>query len=287
MAAFSRGIRTALLQHSFRLPSTIRTAAFTPRPQYAPSHISNRFFSSSIPRQARLPLRTTSPTPSIPSYMTRDPVLRQVMSSREPVLLYKEPNPWKNYGRTYFWAIMATGVGMYSFYFARVHVPKDSPFFVLPTYLFVGAAFIIIGVHIFQRPVRRISTLEVLPAKMGGQMRFRLRGRKYPFLAETEMTTEFWEPVISEKTNPMKRELIEAERARKQSLSEGLGSFGYFRMVVEFLARALDQKTTSFFNRFKYFVLQFGQATIQVRGMKWKVDCRGYLLEDGQGMFLL
>ncbi|KAF1949161.1 hypothetical protein CC80DRAFT_540517 [Byssothecium circinans] len=282
MAAFSRGLRGTLLQTSFRLPSTLRTAILFPRPQFAPSQTSVRFFSSSICR--RFPVAARRPAPGAPSYVSSDPVLRRVVATREPVLLYREPNPRKYLTRTYAWALAASGVGLYSFYFARVYVPAEQPFFVTPLYLFLGFAFLAIGMHIFQRPVRRITTIEVIPATMSGRLQLRLRGRKYPFLKETELTTDVWEPVMTEKTKPLVEEIVEAERARSQSITEGLGSLGYLSMVVEFMARLLDQRTTSFFNNFKHFVFQFGQVTVEVDGVKWKLDCNGYLLEDGKAI---
>ncbi|KAF2643223.1 hypothetical protein P280DRAFT_467289 [Massarina eburnea CBS 473.64] len=283
MAAFSRGLGGSLPKNSFRLLSTLRGAVLTPRHQYAPSHTSIRFLSSSLPRRSAAPIRARS-APSAPSYLASDPVLRRVIASREPVLLYKEPSRTKYLARTYGWALAATGVGLYSFYFAKVYVPVDTPFFVAPLYFFLGAAFVAIGTHIWLRPTLRVTTLELIPASRGGKIQVRIRGRKYPLFRETEVITDIWEPVMSEKTNPLREEIAEANRARSQNITEGLGSLGYVSMVIEFMARFLDQKTTSFFNNFKYFVLQFGLAMIEVDGVKWKLDCNGYLLEEGKAL---
>ncbi|CAI6336070.1 unnamed protein product [Periconia digitata] len=289
MAAFSRGLAGALRlqqqqqqQHCFRFSSSLRTAVFTnARPQHvsSPCNVS-RFFSSAMRQRFAAPIRQARP--AAPSYVTGDPVLRRVISDRSPVLLYREPNPRKYLFQVYGFAALATSIGLYSFYFGKT-VPKEQPFFVVPTYLFIGFAFVIIGVHIFQRPVRRITTLEVLPPAMGGRLQMRIRGRKHPFAKETELLTDIWEPTITEKTYPMVKEITEANRARRQKLLDGLGGMGYLSLVWELGARFLDQKWTSFFLRFKFAVLQFGQAKIDIDGVKWKLDCNGYLLEDGKG----
>ncbi|PVH93118.1 hypothetical protein DM02DRAFT_721844 [Periconia macrospinosa] len=284
MAAFSRGLTSILHQRCFQLPSPIRTANLTVRrqcPPCPPRCTADRYFSSAISRRFAAPVRDTRP--AIPSYVTSDPVLRRVISDRLPILLYREPNPRKYLLKVYGFAILSTGIGLYSFYFGKT-VPKEQPFFVVPTYIFIGFAFVVIGVHIFQRPVRRITTLEVLPPAMGGRLQLRMRGRSHPFAKETELVTDIWEPVITEKTNPMVKEILEANRARKQSLLDGLGDRGYLSAIWELGARFLDQRWTSFFLRFKFAVLQFGQAKIDVDGVKWKLDCNGYLLEDGKAL---
>lgn len=206
-----------------------------------------------------------------------------MISERQPILLYKEPNPRKYLAKTYGFAVLATSIGLYSFYFGKT-VPKEQPFFVVPTYLFIGFAFVAIGVHIFQRPARRITMLEILPPALGGRLQLRLKGRKHPFAKETELVTDIWNPVISEKTNPMVAEILEATRARRQNIFDGLSKFGYFARVVELGARFLDQRWTSFFLRFKFAVLQFGQVKLDLDGIKWKLDCNGYLLEDGKAL---
>lgn len=283
MAAFPRGLTSILHRRCFRLPSPIRTVNVPVRPQCPqcpPRCIAHRYFSSAISRRFAEPSRYRRT--ATPSYVTSDPVLRKVISDRLPILLYKEPDPKKYLFTVYGFAIVSTGIGLYSFYFSKT-VPKEQPFFVVPTYIFIGFAFVAIGVHIFQRPVRRITTLEVLPPAMGGRLQMRIRGRKHPFAKETELVTDIWEPVITEKTNPMVKEIREASRARKQSLLDGLSDRGYLAAIWELGARFLDQRWTSFFLRFKFAVLQFGQAKLDVEGVKWKLDCNGYLLEDGKG----
>jgi hypothetical protein len=45
----------------------------------------------------------------------------------------------------------------------------------------------------------------------------------------------------------------------------------------------VHQKWTNFFLRFKFAVLRFGIAKVKVQGEEWKIDCSGWLLENGKG----
>jgi hypothetical protein len=54
--------------------------------------------------------------------------------------------------------------------------------------------------------------------------------------------------------------------------------------VWEGSARWVHQKWTNFFLKFKFAVLRFGIAKVQVAEGRWKIDCSGYLLENGKGM---
>lgn len=174
------------------------------------------------------------------------------------------------------------GIGLYNFYWVN-NLPEGLSFFVLPTYVVIGVAFVAIGIHIFQRPVRRITMLEIIPGTMGGRLQLRLNVRKTPFAKESVVVADTWEATLSEKTYPIVKELVEADRARKQSIREGLGHMFIVAQGWEIAARWIEQKWTSFFLKFKFAVLQFGIAEIEVEGVKWKIDCEGWLREDGKG----
>jgi hypothetical protein len=110
-----------------------------------------------------------------------------------------------------------------------------------------------------------------------------LRVRQTPWSKESEVIADTWEPTISDRTNSMVLEMREADRARRQSIREGLGHMFIVARGWEIAARWLEQKWTSFFLKFKFAILQFGIAEIDIDGVKWKVDCEGWLLEDGKG----
>jgi hypothetical protein len=194
-----------------------------------------------------------------------DPVLRTVIQTREPVVLYKEPSRTRYLWRVYSWATIATGIGLYNFYWVK-HLPHEQPFFVAPTYVVIGVAFVAIGIHIFQRPVRRISALEVIPGTLGGRLQLRLRVRKTPWSRESIVITDPWEATISEKTHPIVKEIVEADRARKQNITEGLEHMFIALRFWEIAARWLEQKAVSVFLKFKFAVLQFG-----ITGFMWTV----------------
>jgi hypothetical protein len=82
----------------------------------------------------------------------------------------------------------------------------------------------------------------------------------------------------------MVEELMEAERARKQNVFQGLEHESILSRSWEYSARWVHQKWTNFFLSFKFAVLRFGIAKVEVQGEKWKIDCSGWLLEDGKGM---
>lgn len=285
MSAFSRGFRNVSLGLHLPLRQSATRNAHRhtiqfPRPR--PDQYFGRY-SRVITRKLTCTVRNGY---SAKSPITGDPIVLNVMRTRQPALLYKEP-PMRPYLlRVYAFATLATGVGAFNFWWAS-HLPKEQPIWVPPIYLFIGAAFVVIGVHIFQRPVRRISLLEVLPASMGGRLQLRITARKSPFAKESVLVTEIWEPMLSERTFPMVEEMQEAQRARTQALSEGLENYNIISKSWELAARFIDQKWTSFFLKFKYFVLQFGIAHINLDGVKWKVDCTGYLREEGKGWSLL
>ncbi|KAL1613269.1 hypothetical protein SLS60_001501 [Paraconiothyrium brasiliense] len=134
-----------------------------------------------------------------------------------------------------------------------------------------------------KRPVRRLATLEVVPGYRGGRLQLRLTGRKEPWAKDQVIETDIFNATISEKTRPMLAEIVEANRARHQSITQGLEHLSIPLKVWEIMARWIEQKWTSFFLRFKFAVLQFGIIHIEVDGVKWKIDCTGYLREQGAG----
>ena len=181
---------------------------------------------------------------------------------------------------------MTTGIGLFNFWWVSA-LPQGLSWFVAPTYIVVGTAFTAIGIHIYQRPVRRIATLEVIPGSMGGRLQLRIRGKKEPWSKDQVIQTDIWNATISEKTEPLLAEIVEAERARRQNITTDLEGFSLPGKVWEIAARWMEQKWTSFFLRFKFAVLQFGIIHVEVDGVKWKIDCTGYLREEGKGMLFI
>jgi hypothetical protein len=80
-------------------------------------------------------------------------------------------------------------------------------------------------------------------------------------------------------------ELLEAERFRRQRVWQDMEDLNILERVWEGSARWVHQKWTNFFLKFKFAVLRFGIAKVEVQGGKWKIDCSGYLLENGKGMW--
>ncbi|KAF2254549.1 hypothetical protein BU26DRAFT_600223 [Trematosphaeria pertusa] len=276
MAAFSRGLPSVLPQRSFHFPSSIRAAIFKAQPRFTQSHAPARSFSSSVLHRYQSPASSRS-------FVSSDPVLRTVIQTREPVLLYKEPaNKWYLW-KVYGLACTCVGIGLYNWKFA-VELPKDMQWFVPPTYYVIGFAMLAIGFHVFTRPVRRIHSLEIIPNTMGGPLQLRIRARIAPFLKERVILADLTEATISEKTAPMVAELVEADRARNQRLTEGLEHLSILPRIWELAARWLEQKWTSFFLKFKFAVLRFGIAQVEVNGVKWKLDCSGWLLDEGRAI---
>ena len=207
------------------------------------------------------------------------------MQTRQPVLLYQEP-PRRNYlWPIYAWATTSSAIGLFCFWWVSA-LPTGLAFFVAPIYTVMGVGFTAIGIHIYQRPVRRIATLEVIPASMGGRLQLRIRGKKEPWSKDQVIETDIWNATISEKTGPMMAEMVEAERARRQKITGDLEGFSLPGKAWEIAARWVEQKWTSFFLRFKFAVLQFGIIHVEVDGVKWKIDCTGYLREEGAGKLL-
>ncbi|KAK3216852.1 hypothetical protein GRF29_1g1164976 [Pseudopithomyces chartarum] len=154
-------------------------------------------------------------------------------------------------------------------------------------------------VLLYQEPIRKnylwkvygwatvtsgIATLEVIPGSMGGRLQLRIRGRKEPWSKDQVIETDIWNATISEKTQPIMQEIMEAERARRQKITTDLEDFSLLGKAWEIAARWVEQKWTSFFLRFKFAVLQFGIIHVEVDGVKWKIDCTGYLLEQGRAV---
>ncbi|KAH4944973.1 hypothetical protein HBI23_012280 [Parastagonospora nodorum] len=286
MSPVSRGFAGFLRQQSFRLPSSLRAAVFGGREQFfQPSTIRNsRNFGSSFLRRYEYQYKSQlAQKPSV--FVNNDPVLRQVAQTRQPVTIYRAPKNRWYYLKVYGTAALWIGTGAYSIKFQDdVKDLKDLAFFIRPTYVVVGIGFIIIGSYICTAPVNRMRALEVLPSIHGGPMQLRMTVRSAPWTKERVVFANLGGPTISEKTNPMVEELMEAERARKQSVFQGLEHESIITRSWEYSARWVHQKWTNFFLSFKFAVLRFGIAKVEVQGEKWKIDCSGWLLEDGKAI---
>lgn len=175
-------------------------------------------------------------------------------------------------------------MGAFSIKFNDDIKDRDLGFFVRPTYIFVGVAFIIIGSYICTAPTNRIRALEVIPSLTGGQIQFRLSVRAAPWSKERIIHSNLGGATISEKTGPMVQELMEAERFKRQNVWDDLGHLSIPGRVWEGSARWVHQKWTNFFLKFKFAVLRFGIAKVKVQGDEWKIDCSGWLLEDGKAV---
>jgi hypothetical protein len=183
-------------------------------------------------------------------------------------------------------ACATIAAGLYALRF-RYTLSDDLPFFVGPTYIVVGFILIAIGCYIFTAPVSRCSSIELIPNRSGSGVQFLIKARTIPMTGDRVIYAGLGEATVREKTKPVALELAEAQRARTQSLRDGLEDMFIARRMWELAARWIDQKWTSFFLRFKFAVLRFGVVPMTVEGSKWKIDCSGYLLEEGQGTFCL
>lgn len=285
MPAFSRGLDGFFRQQTLRLPSSLRTALFGTRHVLAQPTIlrSSRSFTSSLLRTYQYPTRSP-PTLKQNNFISKDPVLRQVTQTRLPVTLYTAPqNKWY-YLKVYGTAALWIGVGAFSVKFNYDVQDFGLPFFVRPTYIFVGLGFIAIGCYISTAPANRMRALEVVPSLQGGPMMLRMAVRPAPWAKERSIVVSLSQVSMSEKTEPMVRELAEAERARRQRVWVDLDEFSLPGRVWEGSARWVHQKWMSFFLRFKFAVLRFGIAEVEVQGQKWKIDCSGWLMEDGRAV---
>jgi hypothetical protein len=282
MPPISRGFAGFFHHHSLRLPSSLRAALFGNREQFFNPNAtrSSRSFTSSILRREKFQYQSSN---TRQSFYSSDPVLRQVNQSRQPVLLYKAPkNRWyylKVYGTAGLWI----GTGAFAIKFQDDNKNQELPFFVRPTYVVVGIGFIIIGCYICTAPTNRIRTLEVMPSILGGPVQLRLTAKSAPWAKERMIYSNVGGATISEKTFPMVEELMEADRARRQTVFQGLEHASVLSRSWEYSARWVHQKWTNFFLSFKFAVLRFGIAKVEVKGEKWKIDCSGWLLEDGRG----
>jgi hypothetical protein len=200
------------------------------------------------------------------------------------VLLYQAPKSKWYYLKVYGVAGLWIGTGVIAIKFQdNIKDMKDLAFFVRPTYVVVGLSFIVIGCYICTAPTNRMRALEVLPSVHGGPIQLRMTVRAAPWTKERTIYSNVGGATISEKTNPMVEELLEADRARRQSVFEGLEHLSLLSRSWEYSARWVHQKWTNFFLSFKFAVLRFGIAKVEVQGEKWKIDCSGWLLEDGKG----
>lgn len=288
MAAFSRGFDAFLRQHTLRLPSSLRAALFGTRASFCQptsAQRNARSFTSSVLRRYQNSYRSNLTSPKS-SFVSNDPVLRQVAQTRQPVLIYQAPRNRWYYAKVYGTGALWIGVGAYSMKFNDDIKDMGMPFFVRPTYVVVGAAFIVIGCYICTAPTNRMRMLEVMPSMQGGPMQLRMTVRAAPWSKERVIYSQLGSATISEKTEPMVQELLEAERFRKQRVWDDLGHMNIAARAWEGSARWVHQKWTNFFLRFKFAVLRFGIAKVKVQGEDWKIDCSGWLMENGKGMLL-
>lgn len=285
MAAFSRGLDGFLRHQTFRLPSSLRAALFGSRRQFPQqTTIQNaRSFTSSVLRRYQYPTRSRIPIPPKPS-LSNDPVLRQVAQTRQPVTIYEAPNDKWYYMKVYGIAALWIGVGAFSIKFSSDIEGRGLSFFVRPTYIVVGLAFVVIGCYISTAPASRMRALQVVPSLQGGPMQLRMTVRSVPWAKERTIYANLGGATISEKTEPMVQELMEAERARRQRVWVDMEHLSLPGRIWEGSARWVHQKWTSFFLRFKFAVLRFGIAQVEVQGEKWKIDCSGWLLENGKAV---
>ncbi|CAA9965711.1 hypothetical protein PTMSG1_09070 [Pyrenophora teres f. maculata] len=282
MPAFSRGGFNNPM--TFRLPSSLRAALFGARDTiFTPTPTTTRTFTSTFLR--RYALAKPSVQTARSTFLSNDPVLRQVTQTRQPVLLYRAPrNKWY-YAKVYGTGALWIGVGAFSIKFNDDIKDTGLPFFVRPTYVVVGAAFIAIGCYICTAPTNRMRLLEVVPGLQGGgAMQLRMTVKAAPWSTERVIYSNIGGATISEKTEPMVKELLEAERFRRQKVWQDLEGYGVLGKVWEGSARWVHQKWTNFFLRFKFAVLRFGIAKVKVQGDEWKIDCSGWLLEDGKAI---
>ncbi|KAF2110157.1 hypothetical protein BDV96DRAFT_584478 [Lophiotrema nucula] len=287
MSAFSRGLAGFLHHRSICLPSSIRATLFAPRHQLVLQRSESRLFFSSTSRQyARGPGVGSAPRypTSSRNFMLNDPVLREVELLKKPVLIYKAPRRLLRNLTTYGLACTLVGGGLWTLQW-RYELPKDLPYFVGPTYVLVAFIMLAIAGYIFSAPVGRCSSIEVIPTLRGPtQLRIRAKIVPFPYPPEREIIVNLANVTLSEKTGQIVAELKEADRARRQNISEGLEGMFITRRGWELLARFIEQKWTSFFLMFKFNVLRFGIVRIEVNDQKWKVDCSGYMLEEGRAI---
>ncbi|PSN70235.1 hypothetical protein BS50DRAFT_632148 [Corynespora cassiicola Philippines] len=278
MTAASRGLNGLFHQHSLRLPSSIRAVLFSARPQYAQSRGTIRHIASTASRGYRYPSSSGAR-----SFISTDPILSAVSRTRQPILLYKAPEDRRWLYKTYALASGCVGLGLWTLKFGN-ELPIDMPFFVTPTYNVVGLILLAIGFVAVRRPTNRIQSLEVVPTTIGGPLQLRIRAKPAPFLKEKVILAHIGEVTLSEKSMPMVTELKDLEEFRKQKVSEDLGDGFILVRGWELSARYIYKKWTMFFNRFKHVVLSFGIVRLNHADHKWKIDCTGYLLEDGKAL---
>lgn len=284
MSSFRCNVDGFLHQHSLRLPTPLRAALFRAHEQpCTPSTFgTRRSLTSAVVRRSEYHYKSNVAQRSS-AFVNHDPVLRQVVQSRQPVTIYRAPKNRWYYARVYGVAALWIGVGAYSIKFNDDIKEQDLAFFVRPTYIGVGLGFIAIGCYVCTAPTNRMRALAVMPSLQGGPMQLRMSVRAAPWTRERTIFSNLGGATISEKTEPMVQELLEAERARRQRVFTDLEHLSILGRVWEGSARWVHQKWTSFFLRFKFAVLRFGIAEVDVQGEKWKIDCSGWLLENGRG----
>ncbi|KAF2751918.1 hypothetical protein M011DRAFT_491409 [Sporormia fimetaria CBS 119925] len=286
--SFSRGFSSFLHQNAFRLPSSLRVAFCSARSHPTPARLSQVLRTPLFRQYARpshVVLRgTPARTGSSQEYFLRDSVMRAVVNTKHPAVLYRAPDRRLYMLGVYGLAFSLVAGGLWTLRF-RYQLPEGLPFFVGPTYVVV--AFLMLGIagYIFSAPVARCTSIELIPSTISRTpVQLRIKVRSLPFLNDQVIIADLNQVSVAEKLNPVTLELLEADRARHQSLSEGLENYGLINYGWEVSARWIEQKWTSFFLRFKFAVLRFGIVKLKVNDEKWKVDCSGFLLEDGQAI---
>ncbi|RMZ69773.1 hypothetical protein GMOD_00010188 [Pyrenophora seminiperda CCB06] len=288
MPAFSRGGFTTPLM-TLRLPSSLRAALFgTTGPSSRAAFFTPTTSTPSFRHTFRLTSTTPPPLRRYATFTNNDPVLRQCLQTRRPVLLYHAPPSKYYHFKVYGAALLSISIGAYSLHFSNDLKDADLPFFVRPTYLVVGAAFIAIGCYICTAPTNRMRAMEVVPGLQAGALQLRFFVRAVPWGRERVVRCSLGGATLTEKTEPLVRELVAAESFMKQDVWEDLRGLGGGRRVWTGLERWVYQKWMEFFLRFKFAVLRFGIAGVRVGGGReeWKVDCSGFLLEGGKGMLI-
>ncbi|ORY19718.1 hypothetical protein BCR34DRAFT_670211 [Clohesyomyces aquaticus] len=286
MASFSRSFTNIFRGQSLHLPSSVRVAIFTARSQPLNACLRARFTSQSFFRQQARPsgypsiLRRTSP-----AFASSDPVLQAVEASKAPIVLYKAADRHAYLLGVYAFACFTLGCSLLTLKW-RYELPKDLPGFVGPTYVVIAFVWIGISAYIFTAPASRCASIEVIPNRLIGRApQMRIRSRTAPIIMpEWVQIVDIGEPMLDRKVYPVVRELLEANRARTQSLTDDLVDVHPINRFWIVVARFFNQKWTSFFLRFKFAIFRFGYVKIDVQDRRWKIDCTGYLLEDGRAL---
>lgn len=218
--------------------------------------------------------------------MASDPAIRTVLRQKAPLELYRQPENRWHIAKIY---ALGLGVGLTGLYcgkfYYEVRERDGLAFFVAPTYIVLAFGMVALSTWILQRPVSRCTSIELIPSKFGNaSVQLRIRAKPFPFAKETVTVANLGEASIHEKLLPVKEELAEATRARTQSITVDTEGMSIVKRMSVIAGRWIDQKWTSFFLKFKFAVLQFNIVKMNVKGETWKIDCTGYMLENGKAI---